>query len=144
MKSIFTALLLISLLPSFAQVTFTDVATTMNVDDIGNGQGVASIDFNNDGFPDILLNGVGQDGKRTTRLYRNVEGPGNRREFIEEIKTTAELDTVDLGASSWIDYDNDGRIFLNFEQEDLTIGSRVVHDVPYLWGPTIAEVRVWQ
>jgi len=43
-----------------------------------------------------------------------------------------------------LDYDYDGRVFINFDEEDFVVNSRVVHDVPYLWGPTIAEVRVWQ
>ncbi len=43
-----------------------------------------------------------------------------------------------------LDYNNDGRIFINFGKSDFIVNSWVVHDVPYLWGPTIAEVRVWQ
>jgi len=43
-----------------------------------------------------------------------------------------------------MDYNNDGRIFLNLDAEDFNVNSRVIRDVPYLWGPTIAEVRVWQ
>jgi len=45
---------------------------------------------------------------------------------------------------SHMDYNNDGRIFLNLDAEDFNVNSRVIRDVPYLWGPTIAEVRVWQ
>ncbi|MBN2458404.1 VWA domain-containing protein [Candidatus Woesearchaeota archaeon] len=45
---------------------------------------------------------------------------------------------------SFLDYDNDGRVFINFDEEDLSIDARIVRDIPYLWGPTIAEVRVWQ
>jgi hypothetical protein len=43
-----------------------------------------------------------------------------------------------------VDYNNDGRIFINFGSSNFIVNSWVVHDVPYLWGPTIAEVRVWQ
>jgi len=43
-----------------------------------------------------------------------------------------------------MDYNNDGRVFINLDEEDFIVNSRVVRDVPYLWGPTIAEVRVWQ
>jgi len=43
-----------------------------------------------------------------------------------------------------MDYNNDGRVFININSDDFIVNSRVVRDVPYLWGPTIAEVRVWQ
>jgi hypothetical protein len=44
----------------------------------------------------------------------------------------------------FLDYNNDGRIALNFESSDFSVSSKIVQDVPYLWGPTIAEMRVWQ
>ncbi|MEM4267488.1 MAG: VWA domain-containing protein [Candidatus Woesearchaeota archaeon] len=43
-----------------------------------------------------------------------------------------------------LDYNNDGRVFINFHEEDAVIDAKVVRDIPYLWGPTIVEVRVWQ
>ncbi len=45
---------------------------------------------------------------------------------------------------TFLDYDMDGRIFIQFDETDLLIDSETIGDVPYLWGPTIAEVLVWQ
>ncbi len=42
-----------------------------------------------------------------------------------------------------LDFDNDGRIYVNIEEEDFVIGAISVGRIPYPWGPAIAEVRVW-
>jgi hypothetical protein len=44
-----------------------------------------------------------------------------------------------------LDFDNDGKLFVKFGEEDLdleifTVGGRI----PYMWGPTIVEARVWK
>jgi len=72
MKLSFTVFLLISFYSVSAQVTFIDVAPSLGIDDMGNGQGVSSIDFNNDGYMDIFLVNNGQP----CRLYRNDVGIG--------------------------------------------------------------------
>lgn len=43
-----------------------------------------------------------------------------------------------------LDLDGDGRIVFNFEAEDMEIVVSVLTGVPYLWGPSIMEVRIWQ
>lgn len=43
-----------------------------------------------------------------------------------------------------LDFDNDGRIFVNLDQNNLVINTILVSKVPYPWGPSIAEVRLWQ
>ena len=57
--------------------TFTDVTTRAGLDVELYGMGVAVGDYNNDGFPDILVTGVGQN-----RLFRNT-GKGT---FVAEKK----------------------------------------------------------
>ncbi len=42
-----------------------------------------------------------------------------------------------------LDLDNDGKLFVNLKAEDLEIVITSVESVPYLWGPSILEVRVW-
>jgi hypothetical protein len=43
-----------------------------------------------------------------------------------------------------LDFDNDGRVFVNLAVEDLEIIVSLVSDVPYLWGPAIVGVELWQ
>ena len=43
-----------------------------------------------------------------------------------------------------LDYDDDGKIFLNLESYDFQISAISVGKIPYPWGPAITEVRVWK
>jgi len=43
-----------------------------------------------------------------------------------------------------LDPDKDGRVSVNFQEEDLEISVTLVTDVPYLWGPTLVKVNAWQ
>jgi len=43
-----------------------------------------------------------------------------------------------------LDPDRDGKLFVKFGPEDLDIETSSVGQVPFLWGPTLVEVRVWQ
>src|SRR5215813_8053836 len=59
--------------------TFTDVTRSAGLDVEVYGMGVAVGDFNNDGFPDLLITCVGQN-----RLFRNT-GKGT---FVDVTKTS--------------------------------------------------------
>jgi hypothetical protein len=57
------------------------------------------------------------------------------------------VDAYDLGVArilSMLDFDGDGRVDVNLNQEDLEIIVTVVSGIPYLWGPTIATLEVWR
>lgn len=43
-----------------------------------------------------------------------------------------------------LDFDKDGRIYVNINEENFVIGAISVGKIPYPWGPAIAEVRVWK
>ncbi|MBN2458662.1 VWA domain-containing protein [Candidatus Woesearchaeota archaeon] len=43
-----------------------------------------------------------------------------------------------------LDPDDDKRVSVNFQDEDLEITVTLVTDVPYLWGPTLVKASVWQ
>jgi hypothetical protein len=43
-----------------------------------------------------------------------------------------------------LDFDDDGRIFVSLSEENLEIIVTKISSVPYLWGPSIVEVRAWQ
>jgi hypothetical protein len=56
-------------------------------------------------------------------------------------------DTYDdamFGLLDNLDFDDDGRIYLNIQEENFIVGAISVGKVPYPWGPAIAEVRVWK
>lgn len=59
-------------------------------------------------------------------------------------KTEDSYDVAMFSLLSHLDYNKDGRVFINFREEDVVIDAKIVRDIPYLWGPTIVEVRVWQ
>jgi hypothetical protein len=83
--------------------TFTDVTTKAGVGAEGLfGMGVAVGDYDNDGFPDLLVLGYGR-----CILYHN-NGDGT----FTDVTMRAGLQNSDLWASSaaWFDYDNDGKL----------------------------------
>jgi enediyne biosynthesis protein E4 len=85
--------------------TFTDVtrAAGLAVPDL-YGMGVAVGDYNNDGFPDILITCVGQN-----RLFRNT-GKGT---FVDVTKSSGLGNRLAFSTSAlWFDYDRDGRLDL--------------------------------
>ena len=85
--------------------TFTDVTRSAGLDATEMyGMGVAVGDFNNDGFPDVLITCVGQN-----RLFRNT-GKGT---FIDVTRNSGLGGRVGLSTSAlWFDYDRDGRLDL--------------------------------
>ena len=84
--------------------TFTDVTRAAGLDIELYGMGVAVGDFDNDGFPDLLVTCVGQN-----RLFRNT-GKGT---FIDVTKTSG-LDRRQAFSTSamWFDFDRDGLLDL--------------------------------
>jgi len=84
--------------------TFTDVTTHAGLDIELYGMGVAVGDYNNDGFPDILVTCVGQN-----RLFRNT-GHGT---FIDVTSTSGLGKHEGFSTSAiWFDYDRDGLLDL--------------------------------
>lgn len=80
--------------------TFTDVTQRAGLDLEMYGMGVAVGDYNNDGFPDILVTCVGQN-----RLFKNT-GKGT---FIDVTRTSGLAGRTGFSTSAlWFDYDRDG------------------------------------
>jgi hypothetical protein len=84
--------------------TFTDVTHRAGLDVEMYGMGVAVADYNNDGFPDILVTCVGQN-----RLFRNT-GKGT---FIDVTHSSGLDNRLGFSTSAlWFDYDRDGLLDL--------------------------------
>jgi hypothetical protein len=80
--------------------TFTDVTQRAGLDLEMYGMGVAVGDYNNDGFPDILVTCVGQN-----RLFKNT-GKGT---FVDVTRTSGLGGRTGFSTSAlWFDYDRDG------------------------------------
>jgi len=82
--------------------TFEAVAVAAGVSQPqGQCKGVAWIDYDNDGFPDLFLNFLSEHG---ARLYRN-----NRDGTFQDVSSAMGIDGPVIGFSCWAwDYDNDG------------------------------------
>jgi enediyne biosynthesis protein E4 len=84
--------------------TFTDVTQKAGLDVEMYGMGVAVGDFNNDGFPDILITCVGQN-----RLFQNT-GKGT---FTDVTKSSGLAGRQAFSTSAlWFDFDGDGLLDL--------------------------------
>ena len=80
--------------------TFTDVTRSAGLDIEMYGMGVAIGDYNNDGFPDLLVTCVGQN-----RLFRNT-GKGT---FVDVTRSAGLYGRQAFSTSAlWFDYDRDG------------------------------------
>jgi hypothetical protein len=84
--------------------TFTDVTTHAGLDVEMYGMGVAVGDYNNDGFPDILITCVGQN-----RLFRNT----GKSTFVDVTNSSGLGKREGFSTSAlWFDYDRDGLLDL--------------------------------
>ena len=80
--------------------TFTDVTRSAGLDVEMYGMGVAIGDYDNDGYPDILMTCVGQN-----RLFRNT----GRGTFVDVTQTSGLGGRAAFSTSAlWVDYDRDG------------------------------------
>lgn len=94
-------------------VTFTDVTDSSNINGTGYGMGLATGDFNNDGWPDLYITNYGPN----KMLYNN--GDGTFRDVTEQTGTGDDL----WGSSAMaFDYDRDGWL-------DLYVANYVLFDV---------------
>jgi hypothetical protein len=84
--------------------TFTDVTRQAGLDVEMYGMGVAVGDYNNDGYPDILVTCVGQN-----RLFRNT-GKGT---FVDATRASGLGNRQSFSTSAlWFDFDRDGLLDL--------------------------------
>jgi hypothetical protein len=97
--------------------TFEEVAAKAGVQGDGKScKGVAWIDYDNDGYPDLFLNYVNSTG--TARLYHN-----NRDGTFTDVTAEMGINGPAGGFSCWaFDYDNDGYLDIFATSYGRTIG----------------------
>jgi hypothetical protein len=82
--------------------TFTDVTAKAGLDVEMYGMGVAVGDYDNDGWDDIYVTGLGE-----ARLFHNEHG------HFRDVTRAAGVNNTGFGASAaWVDYDRDGKLDL--------------------------------
>ena len=101
-------ILLVSFVDAFSQVTFSDVAPMLGVNDPGAAQGVAFLDVNNDGWLDIFL----VNNNTQNKLWINSNGDT----YTESSTSWGVNATIPGRGLSCGDFNNDGFI-------DVMVGS---------------------
>ena len=84
-------------------IRFELVSPSAGIVERGYGQGASAADFDNDGFPDLLVTNVGQ-----SRLFRN-QGDGTFRDVTESVPLP---DKLWCTSAAWGDVDRDGDLDL--------------------------------
>jgi len=107
---------------------FTDVSQSAGVDLIMQGMSATIGDYDNDGFPDIFISGVGSN-----HLLHN-KGNGTFEDVTETAGVAGDEQTWSTGGT-WIDYDGDGLL-------DLIVVhyARWSQEVPLAMAFTIADI----
>ncbi len=58
--------------------------------------------------------------------------------------TTDAIDNALCHLFEQLDFDGNGKLYVKFGPSDLTIDTVSVGKIPFMWGPTVVEVRVWK
>ena len=86
-----------------------------------------------------------EDGTETTiRIPSNYNG-ADTCSFTDGIYDTDDaLDNSVYQLFSNLDFDNNGRLNVNIDENNLNVNALIISKVPSLWGPAIVEIRVWE
>ncbi|MGM5482416.1 MAG: hypothetical protein ACQESF_03045 [Nanobdellota archaeon] len=68
----------------------------------------------------------------------------NESHSLKNIDTDDSYNVAMYNFLDYADYNNNGRIFIDFNEEDLNVNMKIIKNVPYLWGPATAEVSIWK
>jgi len=60
-------------------------------------------------------------------------------EFLDDA-----IDNAICNLFAQIDFDNDGKLFVKFGSDDLNVDVFSIGKIPFMWGPTMIDVRVWR
>ena len=88
--------------------TFTDVTAKTGLEGRGYGMGAAVGDYDNDGFPDLLVTTLGAADTPAVTLYRNEGG----RKFVDVTEPSGLKARGWATSAGFFDYDRDGHLDL--------------------------------
>jgi len=105
-------------------------------------------------YGNILRYGTGcnwtiefDDGTSRIMLIPN-EYIGEKKCYFTAAKVEYDInDSIDVAVYALLDvldFNDDNRSNINFLDNNIDLDSYLYTEVPSLWGPTIAEVHVWQ
>ncbi|MFH1641418.1 MAG: hypothetical protein ABIC04_00805 [Nanoarchaeota archaeon] len=88
------------------------------------------------------------DTNATITIPSKYIGP-KKCDFTEEVICNIDYadDAIDNSVCrlfEQLDIDSDGKLFVKFGPEDLQVDTYSIGKIPYMWGPTVFEIRVWQ
>jgi hypothetical protein len=109
-------------LTGFEPVTNAGLPNVQSGNDNANGRYLAVADYNNDGYPDIFIQGESSDGF-ICNLYKNEGGTGEFSPQIGAVGDGRSFDKLKPGMHAWGDYNRDGFLDLLFTGNSAGIGS---------------------
>lgn len=86
-----------------------------------------------------------EDGSSITESIPSSYSGSNACSYTSSLISYNPKDAYDIATYEileQLDFDNDGRVFININTEDLEIIVTLVSEVPYLWGPAVIQAEV--
>lgn len=105
---------------------------------VGNGGAFSKIDG-------CLWHVTFEDGTSTTiAVPKGYSGPEECFFSPPDYTPDDAMDDAIFRLLKVLDFDGNGLLDVKFEADDLGVGISSLSSVPSLWGPAVADVRVWQ
>jgi hypothetical protein len=117
----------------FEAVAGAGLPNVQSGSDNANGRYISVADYDNDGYPDIFIQGESADGF-ICNLYKNEGGTGTFAPQIGAVGDGRGFDRVKPGMHVWGDYNRDGYLDLLFTGNNSGIGGSYSGSEGYLAG----------
>lgn len=88
-----------------------------------------------------------EDYTNSTSTIPQTYSGSDKCNYTGSSRSWKDYDAYDVSVSAilhQLDFDDNGKVDINLNTQDLEVIITTVESVPYLWGPSIIEVRVWK